>query len=131
VRRRISAQGTVGGYLLAGWQRVVEAAEPNNNTTVAFTETIGRLYLQKKDNRNIADKQITYLLEHIRNQYYLNTSQVNDEFIAALSRKTNASKEGMDKLFQMIHTIQQSEEISDDQLLELNSQVENFFKSKL
>jgi predicted nucleic acid-binding protein len=110
----------LGLYIFFGGkrrQRVVEAVEPNNNTTVAFTETIGRLYLQKKDNRNIADKQITYLLEHIRNQYYLNTSQVNDEFIAALSRKTNASKEGMDKLFQMIHTVQQSEEISDDQLL--------------
>ncbi|MEO6723618.1 MAG: DUF4350 domain-containing protein [Ferruginibacter sp.] len=120
-------------YVLFGGkrrQRIVETIEPNNNTTVAFTETIGRLYLQKKDNRNIADKLITYFLENIRNQYYLNTSQVNEEFIATLSRKANTSKEGVEKLFQRIHSIQQSEVVSDNEVLTLNSQIENFYKNK-
>ena len=112
-------------------QRIVETIEPNNNTTVAFTETIGRLYLQKKDNRNIADKLITYLFENIRNQYYLNTNQVNEEFIATLSRKTNTSKKGMETLFKTIHNIQLSQDVSDQQLLTLNSQIENFYKNKL
>ncbi|MEO6731067.1 MAG: DUF4350 domain-containing protein [Ferruginibacter sp.] len=112
-------------------QRIIETIAPNTNTTLTFTETIGRLYLQKKDNRNIADKLITYLLEHIRNQYFLNTSHLNDEFITTLSRKSNNTKEGTDKLFQLIHTIQQSTEISDQQLLSLNQQVENFYKNKI
>jgi hypothetical protein len=47
-------------------QRIVEPITPNINTTLTYTETIGRLYLQKKDNRNIADKVVTYFLEHIR-----------------------------------------------------------------
>jgi hypothetical protein len=124
----------LGLYIFFGGkrrQRIVETREPNNNTTVAFTETIGRLYLQKKDNRNIADKLITYLFEHIRNQYFLNTNQLNDEFIATLSRKTNTTQEGVAKLFQMIHNIQQSAEISDAELLALNTAVEKFYKNKL
>ncbi len=112
-------------------QRIVETISPNTNTTMAFTETIGRLYLQKKDNRNIADKLITYLMEHIRNKYFLNASVINDEFINTLSRKSNNTKEGTEKLFASISDVRQSMEVSDRQLLLLNQQLENFHKNKL
>lgn len=121
-------------YILFGGkrrQRIIEPIVPNTNTTVAFTETISRLYLQKKDNRNIADKLITYLLEHIRNQYYLNTSHFNDEFIATLSRKSNNTKAGTALLFKSIGSIHQSMEVTDQQLLSLNQQIENFYKNKI
>ncbi|MBC7887804.1 MAG: hypothetical protein H7Z13_07930 [Ferruginibacter sp.] len=112
-------------------QRIVATIPPNNNTTTAFAETIGRLYLQQKDNRNIADKLITYFMEHIRNQYYLNTSHLNEEFINTLSRKSNNTREGMEKLFKSIGMVQQSMEIGDQQLLSLNQQIENFYKNKI
>lgn len=121
-------------YILFGGkrrQRIVPLIPANINTTVAFTETIARLYLQKKDNRNIADKLVTYFLEHIRNQYYLNTSHVNDEFITTLGRKSNNSLEGTQKLFGTIHTVRQSYEVTDTDLLLLNQQVESFYKHKL
>lgn len=123
-----------GLYILFGGkrkQRIIYPVAPNTNTTVAFTETISRLYLQQKDNRNIADKLITYLLEHIRNQFYLNTSHFNDDFISTLSRKSNNQKEGVEKLFKLINTIHQSMEVSDKQLLLLNQQIENFYKNQL
>jgi hypothetical protein len=123
-----------GLYILFGGkrrQRIIDPILPNANTTVAFTETISRLYLQQKDNRNIAEKLSTYLLEHIRNQYYLNTSHINDEFISTLSRKSNNTKEGTEKLFKLINVIHQSMEVSEQQLLLLNQQIENFYKNKL
>ena len=112
-------------------QRIVPAIAPNVNTTVAFTETVGRLYLQKKDNRNIADKIITYFLEHVRNQYFLNSNHINDDFIDRLSRKANVSAGGVKKLFDTIHTVQQQEEVDDQLLLSLNQLIENFYKNKL
>ncbi|HUS02735.1 MAG TPA: DUF4350 domain-containing protein, partial [Chitinophagaceae bacterium] len=69
-------------------QRVIDEIKPNTNTTVTFTETVGRLYLQKKNNNNIAEKMITYFYEHIRNSYFLNTAQVNNEFMNSLARKS-------------------------------------------
>jgi hypothetical protein len=124
----------MGAYVLFGGkrrQRIVPTIAPNTNTTVAFTETIGRLYLQKKDNRNIADKLITYLLEHIRNQYFLNTSHINEDFIATLSRKSNNTKEGIANLFGLISNVQDTKDVSDEQLLLLNQQIENFYKNKI
>ena len=120
-------------YILFGGkrrQRIVATIATNTNTTVAFTETVGRLYLQKKDNRNMADKMIMYFQEHIRKQYYLNTSQINDDFITTLSRKVNVPKEITEALFQSISLVQNSPTISDQQLLLLNQQIEKFYKNK-
>lgn len=111
-------------------QRIVKPLQPTSNTSVAFTETVSRLYLQKKDNRNIADKMITYFFEHLRNQYFLNAAQLDDAFKDTLSRKTNVSRQDVDKLFGNITSIQHSAQISDQELLSLNQQIENFFKHK-
>lgn len=121
-------------YILFGSkrrQRVIPVIPPNKNTTLGFTETIGRLYLQNKNNRNIADKIITYFYEHIRNQFYMNTNTINDEFILQLSRKSGFGNDATKKLFKTIALIQHSTDISDEQLLSLNQQIENFYKTKI
>jgi len=119
-------------YILFGGkrrQRIVTTIPPNTNTTVAFTETIGRLYLQKKDNSNIAGKMIMYFHEHIRKQYFLNTSHVNDEFITTLSKKSNVPYQTTAALFKLINRLQDAREISDEQLLFLNRQIDIFYKN--
>ena len=112
-------------------QRIIKPLQPNVNTSVAFTETVGRLYLQKKDNRNIADKMITYFLEHVRNQYFLNTNHLDEDFIDTLSRKSNVPLPQTAQLFGTINHVQQSPETTDKQLLQLNQQIENFYKHKI
>lgn len=111
-------------------QRVIKEIPPNINTTVAFTETVGRLYLQKKDNKNISEKIITYFYEHIRNKYFLNTAHVNDEFINNLAGKSGVPVEKAKKLFNTIADVRSAEKVSDIDLLSLNEQVENFYKNK-
>ncbi len=111
-------------------QRIVEELKPNENTTVTFTETIGRLYLQKKDNKNIADKMVTYFNEYIRNTYFLNTNQVNNEFIIVLSRKSGVEKEKVETLYRTIAATQTSTVVNDYQLLSLHEQIQQFYKNK-
>jgi hypothetical protein len=112
-------------------QRVINIIKPNANTTVNFTETVGRLYLQKQDNKHIAEKMITYFYEHIRNNYFISTAIINDEFINALSGKSGASKETTGRLCKLIEQTQSSEELDDEDLLKLNAQIENFYKNKI
>ena len=119
-------------YILFGGkrlQRIIRQLKPNENTTVTFTETIGRLYLQKKDNKNIADKMITYFNEYIRNTYFLNTNHVNDDFIVMLSRKSGVDKDKVDTLYRSIVATQGSNVVNDYQLLSLQEQVQQFYKN--
>ena len=111
-------------------QRAIEVIKPNSNATVAFTETIGRLYLQQKDNRNIAEKMITYFYEYLRKKYFINTSVISHEFINSLSRKSGVPISETNEIFERIKNVQISEKVSDDELLELNTKIENFKNNK-
>lgn len=120
-------------YILFGGkrvQRIIEQLKPNENTTLTFTETIGRLYLQKKDNKNIADKMVTYFNEYIRNTYLLNSNHVNDDFVTVLSRKSGVEKEKVDTLYRSITATQSSDVVNDYQLLSLQQQIQDFYKNK-
>lgn len=111
-------------------QRKIEITEPNKNTTVEFTETVGRLYLQHKNNRNISEKIITYFYEYLRKKYFINTSVINTDFINSLSGKSGVDKKETSELFETIKQVQQKEEVTDEELLKLNLKIENFKKSK-
>lgn len=111
-------------------QRIINVVKPNVNTTVNFTETVGRLYLQKKNNNHIAEKMITYFFEHIRNKYFINTSIINDEFINSLSGKSGVAKEKTQQLFTLIEIVQSSEKTDDEILTRLNTEIENFYKNQ-
>ncbi len=118
-------------YILFGSkrrQRIIEKIKPNENTTVTFTETIGRLYLQKKDNKNIAEKMITYFNEYVRNNYYLNTNLINEDFITTLSRKSGVEKDKVESLYRTISHAHNTDAVDDYQLLSLNDQIQRFYK---
>lgn len=111
-------------------QRVIDEIKPNINTSVTFAETVGRLYLQKKNNKNIAEKMITYFYEHIRNNYFLNANQINNEFMVSLSGKSGVPIETTQKLFNAIDKINTNKNISDIELLRLNELIQKFYKNK-
>lgn len=121
-------------YVLFGGkrtQRIIEQRRPNENTTVTFTETIGRLYLQKKDNRNISDKMIMYFNEFIRNKYFLNTNQVNEDFITTLSRKSGVPRDQVESLYRSIAGAQAGDAVDDYRLLSLNEHIQQFSKKAM
>ncbi|HUZ61994.1 MAG TPA: hypothetical protein VMU83_24680 [Hanamia sp.] len=111
-------------------QRIIDVIKPNSNATVAFTETIGKLYLQQKNNKNISEKMITYFYEYIRKKYFINTSFINEEFINILSSKSGFAHSETKELFEFVKNIQLQEDVTDDQLLKLNIKIENFKKNK-
>jgi hypothetical protein len=118
-------------FLLFGMkrrQRVIPIIKPTENTSIAFAEAIAGLYLNKKDNKIIADKIITYFNEQIRNKFFIQI-QVNDSSYAdVLSRKSGVPYDQTLKLSNTILSINASEKVSDEELLNLNSQIEQFFK---
>jgi len=111
-------------------QRAIDIIKPNINTTVSFTETVGRLYFQKKNNNHIAEKMITYFYEHIRNKYFISTAVINDEFLNSLSGKSGVPKEKVQSLFALIEEIQSGVITDDEKLMHLNSEIEIFYKKQ-
>jgi hypothetical protein len=69
-------------------QRVVPVINPVTNTTIDFAKTIGNLYFQEGDHHTIIDKKIIYFLEQVRNEYLIDTFNLDEKFIERLHHKT-------------------------------------------
>lgn len=111
-------------------QKVIRQVTPNVNSSVSFTETIARLYFQQNDNKNIADKMITYFNEFVRTNYFLYGHTGSDEFIRSLSRKSCVSLELTTSLYRTIDDAGKSATLDDVQLLALNDQIQQFYKTR-
>lgn len=108
-------------------QRMIPEHKPLPNATLEFTETVGRLYYQSHDHKNVAEKKIKILLAYIRSQYFLKTNEFSQGFIDTLAGKSGMDANEVRILCRMIERIRQRDQISESELLELNLLVESFY----
>jgi hypothetical protein len=114
-------------YEIKRRQRIIPVIERLKNTSVEFAQVIGRVYYQQRNNKDIADKKVTYLLAYIRNKYRLKTTELNQDFKAALIKVSGASSQVIEDLFnEMIYI--GANKVSDQQLINLNKIIEQFYK---
>jgi len=116
-------------YVLFGGkrkQRPIPVIEPVKNRSYEFTQTIAGMYLDKKDHKAIAQKQINSFFEHIRSTYQMQTHTINHEFIQNLAFKTGTPAEELNALFQYIQRLNTSEIITEDDLKTLDKKLTTF-----
>jgi len=109
-------------------QRIVPIVEPLANTTIEFTKTIGNLYFQEGNHHTIIDKKIIYLLDKIRREYLLDTTNLDEKFVQKLQHKTGKNLEDLKQLFYKInqHRKGNFESVEND-LVEINTLIEKIF----
>ena len=119
-------------YLLFGSKRrrrIVPELPVNRNNTVAFVDTISRLYLQQQDNRAMSEKMISQFFEHIRHRYHLQPQAHDPDFIPRLSQKAGVPVSATTALWEQIRLVRSVSSLSDQQLLLLNRHLEPFYKT--
>lgn len=109
-------------------QRAIPEMDPMSNTSLDFVKTIGNLYFNTHDNRNIAEKKITYFLQFIRSNLYLPTSHLDENFKESLAGKSRLPGEFIDELVEMISQVGSSAAVSDAVLSQLNEKIDYFYK---
>ncbi len=123
---------TIGSILLFMFfeakrkQRIIPVIKPLANTSVEFVSTIGNLYFQNGDHKDLAEKRIAYFLEHIRTKYWLNTQKLDEEFMSALSRRSGISPETVRGTFSLVREVQSRDSITAEELKALNQALEKF-----
>lgn len=107
-------------------QRIVPIVKPLPNSTLEFTETVGELYYQSRNHKNIAEKRIKIFLEHIRSQYFLKTDTFDEAFLQSLAGKAGVPKAEVSALFRSITTVQRMSVITENELIELSHRIDTF-----
>jgi len=114
-------------YEMKRRQRIIPIIPPLNNTTVEFAGIVGQVYYEQRNNGNIAQKKAAYFLEHIRSTYNIRTQVFDEEFITTLSQKSGAKPELVKELANQITQVNMTSQISDNELIDLNRNIEQFY----
>ena len=109
-------------------QRPIPLVPPVRNASEDFVKTVGRLYFQQKNNQNLAEKMVTGLLEHVRSAYNLPTSSLNEEFAKRLAFRTGRPESEINQLIQSIHNARLNPGMTDQELMDLHRQINQFSK---
>lgn len=108
-------------------QRIIPIIPPLRNSTLDFVQTVGNVYFNQRDNKNIALKKISYFLEHVRSAFFLSTNPLNNEFVEAFSVKSDMDKKEVFDLVNLIQQVQNNASVDDETLLKLNKRIDHFY----
>jgi hypothetical protein len=108
-------------------QRIIPVIPPKTNTTLEFVETVGRLYFQHGDHKNMAEKKIAHFLDYVRAHYYLKTDVFDQALCEKLAEKSGVEVEAVSALFKQIESIHAQPQISAAGLSELSRAIERFY----
>lgn len=107
-------------------QRAIPVVNPPANTTLEFVGTVSNLFLRTRDHKNIADKQVHYLLHELRTRYRLDTSTLDEAFAERLAHKSGKPKDEVQALVSAIQRAQQRDTLSADELVALSRRIDGF-----
>lgn len=107
-------------------QRIIPVLEPLRNTTLEFVRIVGTFYYQRGDHKNLADKKITFFLEHVRSLFQIKTTIFDDEFLTRVANLSGINKTEIKGLFDYIEWITCRKNITEEELLKLNLLIEKF-----
>jgi hypothetical protein len=110
-------------------QRVIQIISPLRNTSADFVKTVGRLYYQRRDNLNLAQKIVSHFFGYIRSKYNLQTTSIDSEFAEKLAYKSGHDKSEITDMLNGITLVLQQKSLSDEGLISLNRKIEAFINT--
>ena len=109
-------------------QRVIPIAEPPRNDTVAFVQTVGRLYYNRGDHAGLARKKIAFFLDHVRTRLRLDTNDLGEETQRQAAERSGVPLNDVRRTFGLVQTLREKSRVSEAELKELNRRLEAFYK---
>lgn len=128
----LTALVTLGLYVLLGMrrkQRVIPLHEKPKNDSVDFVKTLGRLYYDGGDHKNLAEKMGAHFLEHIRSTYKIATHTLDEEFVRILHYKSGYPQPEIENIVASIADVTGWPEISEERLADFHKQLELFYQN--
>ncbi|MCF6279296.1 MAG: DUF4350 domain-containing protein [Flavobacteriaceae bacterium] len=110
-------------------QRYIPIVTPLKNQTLAFTRTIANMYYEKSKHKDIAEHKINYLLDFIRMKLRIPTNKIDKTFYKYVASRSGNSIENIEKLFKYCDEIHLKNTVTKEELLILNTLIEDFKNS--
>jgi hypothetical protein len=107
-------------------QRIIPVVAPPENSSLEFARTLGNLYMNSKNHKDIAKKKYNYWLDFLREEYYIFIENPDNLEAVKIAEKTGVKLEVINKIIKIKKYIDEYKEIGQDTLLRFNGAVEEF-----
>jgi len=107
-------------------QRVIPVINKPENSSLEFAKTLGNLYLSGKNHKDIALKKYHYWIDFLRVKYYIHLEAGEVPNTEKIAEKTGVKEDLIKRIIGAKNHIQNSPEISAEQLLSFNRIIEKF-----
>lgn len=128
----VTALATILLFVLLGMrrrQRMIPEHTLPTNESLDFVKTLGRLYYDRKDHRNLAKKMGVFFLEHVRSNFKIPTHTLDEAFVDVLHFKSGYGKKEIDEIVSFILFIEKAPAITDGQLYAFHRKLELFYQN--
>jgi hypothetical protein len=109
-------------------QQIIPIVRPEKNLSLNFIDTIGRLYFQKGNHRNLVEKQFTQFNFFVKTKFYISNVNNRDDFIERLSLKSGIKKSIIKNIYNYYSKIKTKDVISEHELHTFYGYVKQFQK---
>ena len=109
-------------------QRVIPVLEKNENTSLEFIGTIGRLHFIQGNHRELAKQKMRLFLGYVRERYHLSTKELGGAFQQQLADRSEVSPEVIGKIFTINRNLSSSQYSSENVLIELHRAMAEFYQ---
>ena len=115
-------------FALKRKQKAIPIVEPLQNTTLQFVEVVGSVYYNSKNHKIIAEEKINSFYEFLRNKFLIAGRNFDAENLLRISKLSTIPLEEIKKLILVINNVIKQSSITEKELVELNTLIENFYK---
>lgn len=109
-------------------QKPIAILEPNENRSLEFVQTIGRMYFLRSDHKHIAHQKIKLFLHFVQDRYQLPAAHIDDEFKQKLQLKSEVSQSSINEIFKHANYINNTTEVTEQDIIQLHQLIDNFHK---
>lgn len=109
-------------------QRVIPVIQPPANTSLEFLHTISNLHMYQANYKDIALKKYMHFIEYIETKYYLKFEKDDPSFINKLSLKSGIEEKKLERIYNLVSSINKKYVIKIDELVKINTLIEDFYK---
>ena len=107
-------------------QRAIPVVEPLKNQTYEYSKTIANLYLEQKEFKALAQKQIKHFYDYIRTRYRIDTSLESDHFYSELAVKSEHTETETAALFEKFSELSNKTQLTKQELQDLNTMIQSY-----
>jgi hypothetical protein len=109
-------------------QRYIPVVSKPRNESMEFVKTIGRLYYDKADHKNLSRKMAAYFQEYVRTKYKMTTGNMDEDFIKTLQYKSGVQDYEIRGIVSFIKYLDDAPGINEIQVTEFYKQLEIFYQ---